>query len=69
MTSLPDKSSNPSVMYNSYLNNGKPVRIEEEVANWLKKDGITKLVVGHQPNGDAPFIMDHLGVQVFSRIA
>jgi hypothetical protein len=66
MAMLPDKSTNPSVIYASYLNNGKPVRINEQVAEWLNSAGLSKVIVGHQPNGDAPAIIDHLGVQTIS---
>ena len=55
---------NPSIIYNGYLANGKPVNIDPEVAQWLKRDGINKIVVGHQPNGDTPFTIDELEIQV-----
>ena len=59
--------SNPSIIYNGYLANGKPVHLDPDVATWLKRDGISKIVVGHQPNGDTPFTIDELEIQVFSR--
>jgi hypothetical protein len=55
---------NPSIIYNGYLNNGKPVSIDTEVATWLKRDGINKIIVGHQPNGDTPFTIDEMEIQV-----
>lgn len=55
---------NPSIIYNGYLANGKPVSIDPDVAQWLKRDGINKIVVGHQPNGDTPFTIDELDIQV-----
>jgi hypothetical protein len=57
-------SPNPSIIYNGYLSGGKPVNIDPEVAEWLARDGINKIIVGHQPNGDTPFTIDELGVQV-----
>lgn len=66
MAMLPDKSDNPSVIYNSYLRNGEPVELAGNVTKWLRSEGITKVIVGHQPNGDAPFVMDSNGVQVVS---
>lgn len=61
---LADKSRNPSVIYSSYLKNGKPDPIEVDTANWLKENKINKVIVGHQPHGDAPFIMDLNDIQV-----
>lgn len=58
---------NPSIIYNGYLANGKPVSIDPEVAQWLKNDGINKIIVGHQPNGDTPFTIDDLEIQVRER--
>jgi hypothetical protein len=58
--------SNPSIIYNGYLANGKPVHIDSEVAEWLARDGLTKIVVGHQPNGDTPFTIDEMGIQAVS---
>lgn len=56
MGSLPDKSRNPTVIYTSYLEGGKPVLLTTKVAQWLQRDGISRIIVGHQPNGDAPLI-------------
>ena len=61
---LPDKSANPGVIYASYLVNGKANHLEENVANWLKNAQVNKIVVGHQPNADAPLILDDYGVKV-----
>jgi hypothetical protein len=55
---------NPSIIYNGYLSGGKPIHLDQEVVEWLARDGITKIVVGHQPNGDTPFTIDEYGVQV-----
>jgi len=57
---------NPSIIYNGYLANGKPVNIDPDVAQWLKRDGINKIIVGHQPNGDTPFTIDELDIQAIS---
>lgn len=48
---------NPSVIYSTYLKNGVAMPLSPQVAQWLTKAGIRRLIVGHQPNGDAPWIM------------
>ena len=54
---MPDKSINLGVIYNNYLVNGQPIKIDEQVQRWLRKSGVTKVIVGHQPNGDAPLVI------------
>jgi hypothetical protein len=56
---MPDKSTNPSVIYNSYLENGKPIHISERVCAWLAASHIANVIVGHQPNGDAPLMVNN----------
>ena len=103
----PDGTLNPSVIYASYLRDGRPISTTDHlpscsgsrsssggdagkvsnvvttgdgtssgsgsgssagpldrVVDWLRKDGIRKVVVGHQPVGDAPLIFQTSGVQV-----
>lgn len=69
MGSLPGEKpapTNPTVIYSSYLNMGKIMELECNVAEALIKNGITKVVVGHQPQADAALILDNYGVQVIS---
>jgi hypothetical protein len=70
---LPDKTLNPSTVYSNYLmapgqGQGGADTIAEpsiEVAAYLKMSGINKVIVGHQPRGDAPLILDlNTGIQV-----
>ena len=56
---LPDKSVNPSVIYNSYLVNGKYVPTSQRVCEWLASANLKNVVVGHQPNGDAPLFANN----------
>jgi hypothetical protein len=53
-----------TVMYSSFLQNGIPQPFQQPVVDWLASSGIKKLIVGHAPHGDCPFIMDYLGFQV-----
>eukprot|EP00981_Chlorochromonas_danica_P012288 scaffold4749_cov174-Ochromonas_danica.AAC.3 len=64
MNLLPDNIDNPSVTYCSYLLRGEPVELTSTTAEWLKEGGVKKVIVGHQPNGDAPFLMDRHGIWV-----
>lgn len=42
----------------------EPMPIEKEAANYLRSEGVQRVVVGHQPVGDAPLYMQAHGVQV-----
>ena len=66
MGTLPDKSDTFSVVYNSFLDGGKPAPHSREVAEWLLGSGLRRVVVGHQPQGDAPLIQERFGVQTVS---
>ena len=55
---------NPTVIYSSYLQNGNVKYPELSVAQKLAKIDITKVVIGHQPHGDAPMILDTNELQV-----
>jgi len=39
---------------------------EEEVAAFVKRSGVKRIVVGHQPRGDAALILEKFGMQVIS---
>eukprot|EP00595_Chromulina_sp_UTEXLB2642_P000516 CAMPEP_0196763616 /NCGR_PEP_ID=MMETSP1095-20130614/4430_1 /TAXON_ID=96789 ORGANISM="Chromulina nebulosa, Strain UTEXLB2642" /NCGR_SAMPLE_ID=MMETSP1095 /ASSEMBLY_ACC=CAM_ASM_000446 /LENGTH=317 /DNA_ID=CAMNT_0042117199 /DNA_START=452 /DNA_END=1402 /DNA_ORIENTATION=- len=61
---MSDKSVNPSVIYANYLSHGQPVPPHIDVINAMKSKGINKIVVGHQPHGDAPVVIDEGGLQL-----
>ena len=61
----PDGSTNTTVIYCNYLVNGKPSPMETSVVKWLQEGGVNRVVVGHQPHGDAPLVIQCAhGVQV-----
>ena len=61
---LADKTRNPSVIYATYsTETNQP---EPQVSEWLTSNGIRTLVVGHQPRGDAPMLLDNNGLQIVS---
>eukprot|EP01031_Cornospumella_fuschlensis_P035299 gene35299-42771_t len=57
-----DRQLNPSVIYATYLKAGSVEKMGQKAADWLKKAGVRRLVVGHQPHGDAPYILNQHGV-------
>jgi len=61
----PDKKTNPSIIYSSFLAAGMPADIDAEVATKLQNAGIKRIIVGHQPHGDAPTLIQQHGLQVF----
>jgi hypothetical protein len=42
----------------------RAVPLSERTARWLRQGGVSKVVVGHQPVGDAPHYVAAHGVQV-----
>lgn len=66
MGAKPDKSDTATIVYCSYLENGAPAPHSKAVADWLLQSGVRRVVVGHQPQGDAPLIQDVHGVQTIS---
>lgn len=66
MGANPDKSDTATIIYCSYLENGAPAAHSKAVADWLLQSGVRRVVVGHQPQGDAPLIQDLHGVQTIS---
>jgi hypothetical protein len=60
-----DQTPNPSAIYASYMNQGMPKDITKDFADKLLGAGVKRIVVGHQPHGDAPTILDQYGVQIF----
>lgn len=59
-----DKVSNPSVIYASYMDKGMPVTVDEEVCSKILASGFKRLIVGHQPHGDAPTPIEQNGLQI-----
>jgi len=57
---------NPSVIYSNFLKDGKPFGVDAEVAEWLRSNGINRVISGHQPHGDAPLIIDQHGIQIIT---
>lgn len=72
MGTLPDKSMNPSIIYASYLENGRPVTVSPRTYTWLATAHLHKVVVGHQPNADVPLVVNnyhhqnYISVSLFS---
>lgn len=61
----PDGSTNTTVIYSNFLVNGKPTPMDTSVTKWLQDGGVNRVVVGHQPHGDAPLVIQCAnGVQV-----
>lgn len=58
-TSSSHKSLNPASTVVT-----EPMPIEKEAADYLRSEGVHRVVVGHQPVGDAPLFMQAHGVQV-----
>jgi hypothetical protein len=46
----------------------RAVPLSAKTAQWLRQGGVSKVVVGHQPVGDAPHYMTAHGVQVRDRL-
>eukprot|EP00604_Paraphysomonas_vestita_P003498 CAMPEP_0174820572 /NCGR_PEP_ID=MMETSP1107-20130205/4492_1 /TAXON_ID=36770 /ORGANISM="Paraphysomonas vestita, Strain GFlagA" /LENGTH=501 /DNA_ID=CAMNT_0016036179 /DNA_START=610 /DNA_END=2112 /DNA_ORIENTATION=- len=60
---LPDKSVNPTLIYDNYLLDGAPSPPSSNVTQYLQQAGIKKVITGHQPHGDAPVVMSKDGIQ------
>ena len=59
-----DKSLNPSVIYNTYVDKGMPADLGKESADKILGAGIKRIIVGHQPHGDAPAPIEMDGLQI-----
>jgi hypothetical protein len=59
-----DKSPNPSVIYSSYVDKGMPADLGKEYADKILGAGIKRIIVGHQPHGDAPTPIEIEGLQI-----
>lgn len=95
---MPDKSVNPTMIYDNFLEDGavrtcdmsapfefdrldmiarfcvltvcyfclQPKSPSAVVTQFLASSGIAKLIVGHQPHGDAPVIIDNGTIQILT---
>ena len=66
MGGLPARQLNNTVIYSSYLHAGKARYSSELVGHWLAGQGIARVIVGHQPNGDSPWILNSHSIQTIS---
>ena len=58
--------ANPSVIYASFLQDGAAGTVSPKVADTLLKEGIRRVVCGHQPHGDMPLVLQQGGLQIFT---
>ena len=61
-----DKTVNPSVIYSNYMGgqNGTPLQLSSSVQNYCRRAGVRRILVGHQPIGDSPFIISSEEIDV-----
>ncbi len=56
MNTLPDRSKNETVVYNSWMNDGMPrIDLNSMVEKLFDQEGLELILSGHQPVGDAPW--------------
>ena len=61
MNSLPDKTKNQTVVYNSWMKDGMPRRelvlpvVQTKLENLFTNEGLQVILSGHQPVGDSPW--------------
>jgi len=53
-----------TVTVSGFMRHGNPEPIKKAVAEYLLKNGIQRVVVGHKPFGDSPTFMRQHGVEV-----
>ena len=64
--SVPGGKRMDTVVYANFLEDGHATPPPAEVQGFLRRSGIARVIVGHQPHGDAPSIMRLGGAQVGS---
>ena len=59
MRDMPDGSRQPSVVYNGWLNEEEyqPLQPDAATLAWLREGGVTHILTGHLPHGDAPLVI------------
>merc|ERR1712137_562781 len=62
---VPGGNDNRTVVYCSFLSDGNASEISKECADYLKENGINRVIVGHTPHGDCPTVIQTEGVQIF----
>ena len=63
-TTTPTSSSSHKSVHPASTVVTEPMPIEKEAADYLRSEGVQRVVVGHQPIGDAPLFMQAHEVQV-----
>lgn len=63
---VPGGNGDATVVYSNYLNNGNAANVEEKTVSYLNKNNIFRVLVGHQPHGDCPTVINHPTLQVFT---
>ena len=56
---VPGGNGGKTVVYSNYLNNGNAVDVQNETIEYLSKSGINRVIVGHQPHGDCPTVINN----------
>ena len=60
---VPGGNNNKTVVYSTFINNGRPVPLSDAVVSYLNKSGIKRVLVGHQPVGQCPTVINQDSVQ------
>lgn len=62
---VPGGNDNRTVVYCTFLSDGNAAELSKECADYLKENGITRVIVGHTPHGDCPTVIQSQGIQVY----
>jgi hypothetical protein len=59
MRDMADGTRQPSVIYNGWLSEDgyQPLQPDSATLTWLREGGVTHILTGHLPHGDAPLIL------------
>lgn len=58
---VPGGNDGKTVVYATFLVNGNPVDLTDEVTTYLNASGVKRMVVGHAPHGECPVVMNSTG--------
>lgn len=61
---VPVLGNNPSVVVKTWVDNGMPRDLEDEVVTFLRSSGVSTVVCGHMPHGDAPLVWRQHGITI-----